>query len=91
MEKSVTLIIADAAEEFRLLCSEAVRRDGIELIATTGDGSELVRLVRDKKPDVLLMDIVLPKLEGFGVLRAINDFDDRKPAVVILSAFTIRE
>jgi two-component system response regulator (stage 0 sporulation protein A) len=89
LEKSVTLIIADAAEEFRLLCSEAVREEeGIDLIAVTGDGSELVRLVREKKPDVLLMDIVLPKLEGFGVLKAINEFEDSKPAVIVLSSFT---
>ncbi len=88
MEKTVTLIIADAAEEFRLLCTDAIREEeGIELVAATGDGCELVRLVREKKPDVLLMDIVLPRLEGFGVMRAINELDDRKPAVIILSAF----
>ncbi len=68
MEKSVTLVIADAAEEFRLLCAEAARgEEGIELLAVTGDGAELVRLAREKKPDVLLMDIVLPRLEGFGL------------------------
>jgi two-component system response regulator (stage 0 sporulation protein A) len=88
LEKPVTLIIADAAEEFRLLCADAVgKEEGIELVAVVGDGTELLRLARERRPDVLLMDIVLPKLEGFAVLRAINEFEDKRPAVIILSAF----
>ena len=88
MERNVTLIIADAVDEFRQLCSEAVREEeGIDLLATAGDGSELLKLIREKKPDVLIMDIVLPKLEGFGVLRVLNETEGRKPAVIVLSAF----
>jgi two-component system response regulator (stage 0 sporulation protein A) len=88
LERNVTLIVADAVEEFRQLCSEVVKEEeGIDLIATAGDGTELLKLVREKKPDVLIMDIVLPKLEGFGVLRILNETEGRKPAVIILSAF----
>ena len=52
-------------------------------------GQSLLKLVREK-PDVLIMDIVLPKLEGFGVLRILNETEGRKPAVLFYLPLTIK-
>ena len=88
MEKIVKLIIADGNEDFRLLCADAARKEaGIELLAAVGDGEALLRQIGEKKPDVVLMDMILPKLDGYGVLRALAAGEGYRPAVIILSAF----
>ncbi len=88
MEKTVKLLLADAGEDFRLLCKEALREEeGIELLALAGDGVTLLRLIEEKQPDVVLMDMILPKVDGYGVLRSLSKREGYRPAVIVLSAF----
>ncbi len=88
MEKTVKLLLADAGEDFRLLCKEALREEeGIELSGLAGDGETLLRLIEEKQPDVVLMDMILPKLDGYGVLRSLAQREGCRPAVIVLSAF----
>lgn len=88
MEKTVKLIIADASEDFRMLCREALRdEEGIDLQDIACDGEALLRLIEERKPDVVLMDMILPKVDGYGVLRGLNKREGYRPAVIILSAF----
>lgn len=57
-------------------------------VSEAEDGERAVELVLDKKPDVVLLDLLLPKLDGFHVLERIRKYPDRKIAdthVVILS------
>ena len=88
MEKTVKLLLADAGEDFRLLCKEALREEeGIELLGLAGDGETLLRLIEEKQPDVVLMDMILPKVDGYGVLRSLSRREGYRPAVIVLSAF----
>ena len=88
METNVKLIIADGSEDFLMLSREAVKGEtGIELLDTVSDGETLLRLIEEKKPDVILMDMVLPKLDGYAVLHTISKWEGYRPAVIVLSAF----
>ena len=88
MEKNVKLLIADAGEDFCRLCGDAAREEeGIELLGSAGDGETLLRLIEELRPDVVLMDMVLPRLDGYGVLRSLASSEGWRPAVIILSAF----
>ena len=88
MGKTVRLIVADASEEFRLLCQEAVtEEEDIELLAALEDGESLLRHIEQDCPDVVVMDMVLPKVDGYGVLRTLNSRSGPRPAVIVLSAF----
>ena len=88
MIKTVKLIIADGSEDFRALCRDAVKKEeGIELLDIAADGEALLRLVDERKPDVVLMDMILPKADGYAVLRSLNKREGYRPAVIILSAF----
>ena len=88
MVKTVKLIIADGSEDFRALCRDAVKsEEGIELLDIAADGESLLRLIEERKPDVVLMDMILPKVDGYGVLRSLNKREGYRPAVIILSAF----
>ena len=58
----------------------------VEVVGECGDGHAAVAAIRERAPDVVLLDLVMPGLDGLGVLRAIEDRPDR-PAVVVLTSF----
>ncbi|HEM46519.1 MAG TPA: response regulator, partial [Alphaproteobacteria bacterium] len=63
-----------------------VRDDGVEVAGDAADGEEAARLVRQLRPDLLLLDIQMPGLDGFGVLERIGDVES-PPAVVFVTAY----
>jgi two-component system response regulator (stage 0 sporulation protein A) len=89
MDKQISIILADANEDFRHVCRQSLANDpGITLLAEAGDGESLLQLILEQKPDVVLMDLILPKLDGFGVLKALQDPSVPQPAVIVLTAFS---
>ena len=88
MEKQVSLVIADANDDFRHVCAQALQGgEGIALLAEADDGESLLQLIKEHHPDVVLMDLILPKQDGFSVLKALQGLPDR-PAVIVLTAFS---
>ena len=87
MENKISVVIADANEEYRGMLAEALEKTGeFRVVGTTGDGPEAVRIVKETKPSFLLMDPVLPNLDGLGVLANLREME-RKPYTIMLSAF----
>ena len=43
------------------------------MVVAVGDGTEALRLAREEAPDLILMDVVLPGLDGFGVLKQLRE------------------
>ena len=87
MEHTTTVMIADSAEDFCAgLASALQRSNGFQVIATAVDGEQAQRLVREKQPDVLVLDLMLPKRDGLAVLKAVSGME-RKPIVLATSAF----
>ena len=87
METKIRVMIADSGEEFRRLLSDTLVAEGdIEVVAAAADGPEAVTLADRTRPDVLLMDLVLPKLDGFGVMQKLSELGT-DTATLIVSAF----
>ena len=87
MDHNIQIVLADASEEFRrVLALTLVEEPGMQLVGDTGDGEEAVRLVGELQPDVLVMDVVLARMDGLEVLRAVKDMVQR-PRVLVLSGF----
>ena len=87
MEHNMTVLIADSGEDFCAALSAALQRtDGFQVIGTANDGEQAIRLIRERKPDVLVLDMMLSKQDGISVLKALNNLD-RKPITFATSAF----
>lgn len=85
MENSKKILIADASEEFRAILAEALQNEeGLELVGETGDGPDAVRLSQELGPDILVMDLVLGRMDGFDVLDAVKKLP---LSTLILSGF----
>ena len=87
MEHATTVLIADSAEDFCSGLTAALQRsEGFQVVGTAGDGEQAIRMIGERKPDVLVLDLMLSKQDGISVLKAISGMD-RKPVTLATSAF----
>jgi len=85
MQKQFSIIIADDHPALRAGLREIIETDRtLRVAATAGDGEEALREVRSRKPDVLLLDIEMPKLDGLEVARQLHD-EDSTVAILVLT------
>ena len=86
-EAPLKVLIADdeplATERLQLLLA---RSDGVDLVGTASDGEAAVRLAEGLQPDVMLLDIAMPGMDGIDVARALAERRP-SPAVVFVTAF----
>ncbi|MCR4425817.1 MAG: sporulation transcription factor Spo0A [Firmicutes bacterium] len=60
----------------------------LELVGVANDGLQALDMVQETQPDVMLLDIIMPYLDGMGVLSRMSEMDlPRRPKVIVLSAF----
>ncbi len=83
------VVIAEDEAIIRLDLKETLEEEGYEVVAETGRGDEAVELVRLHNPDVAILDIKMPGLDGLSAAREIAG--ERRAAVVILTAFSQRD
>ena len=87
MDKHTTVIIADNSEEFCSTLSDSLQRsEGFQILGTANDGEQAVRIVTERKPDILVLDMMLAKKDGISVLKAIAGLQPR-PVVLATSGF----
>ena len=89
MNNKVRVVVADDNKEFcRTMREYFAACEDIELIGVAFDGKEAYEMVLQTKPDVLLTDVVMPNLDGLGVLSKINSSPElaKKPNVIVISA-----
>lgn len=79
------LIVDDeplARAHLRQLLAES---SGVEVIGECGDGRDAVRRIREESPDLVLLDVQIPELDGFGVVREVGV--ERMPMVIFVTAY----
>jgi len=87
--KPVRVVIAEDEAIIRLDLRETLEEEGYEVVADTGRGDRAVELVRELDPDVAILDIRMPGIDGIEATRRI--VRDRLTAVVILTSYSQRD
>ena len=83
---SKTILIVEDDTILRDLISQKLKKDNNYEIVEAVDGEEGLRKAKEEKPDIILLDLILPGIDGFGVLEQIKkDPEIAKIPVVILS------
>jgi len=83
------VVIAEDEALIRLDLAEMLADEGYEVVGQAGDGEEAVRLVENLRPDLAVLDVKMPKLDGISAAERIAS--QRLAPVVILTAFSQRE
>ena len=82
------VLLADDAETLRTLLAQAIDVDPrLEVVGQASDGRETLALVATLNPDVLLLDISMPLLDGIGVLAELATQRRDLPVVVVLTGY----
>jgi two-component system, response regulator, stage 0 sporulation protein A len=87
----IEVVLADDNREFINLLSEYIAdQDDMVVSGVAYNGNEVIRLIQEqnKVPDVLILDIIMPHLDGLGVLEQLREMNlPRQPKIIMLTAF----
>ena len=87
METKVRILIVDANQDHCQMLAELMRREtDMEVTGTACDGLDALEKLRETGPDVLLTDLILPKLDGLELLRRLPE-SGCSPKIVVISGF----
>ncbi|MGI5838847.1 MAG: sporulation transcription factor Spo0A [bacterium] len=88
-EKKVRIVIADDSQEFRQVLKDYLcRQPDMEVTGVAGNGAEAVEILPGADADVLLLDNIMPHLDGIGVLERMQQMQlPHRPKVIMLTAF----
>lgn len=82
-----TLIVADDHMVLRQALCESLRGRGrYNILGEAADGEQLLELLRQHKPDIVIMDVAMPKMDGLAALNKLHESGQELPPVLILSA-----
>ena len=88
MQEKIKVVIADDNIEFAQIVKNFLnKKEDIEVIDIAKDGEEAVKMLAEKEPDVALLDVIMPQLDGIGVLEKLNAMPKKlKTQFIMLSA-----
>lgn len=88
MKGKITVVIADDNKDFCDIISGYLgKQDDINVIGVANDGQEAIELIIKLNPDLVILDIIMPHLDGLGVLERLNEREMGKyPQIIMLSA-----
>ena len=87
MGSKISVLLADANEEYRALLQKRLEEtEEYTVVGSSGDGNETLDILKTETPQVLILDLVLPGLDGISILHRLNELN-LHPYVFVLSSF----
>lgn len=87
MDQKIRVLLADSDKEFCSLLGEALaQNENIEVVGVTSTGRETLQIAENLPFDLLLIDLMLPEIDGLSVIQALSEHGKRV-GVFVLSAF----
>ena len=78
----IDVLIADDLKFIKLVLRELVEKAGFRVVGEASNGQEAVELYQNRRPDVVLMDITMPKMDGLAALKQILKFDPEAKVIM---------
>ena len=85
----INVAIADDNQRTVEMMTELLEQESdIEVIASADDGEEALRIIKEKQPDVVLLDLIMPKMDGLSVMEKVNMDEQitKRPEFIIVTA-----
>ncbi len=88
MEQKIKVVIADDSRDMVEILREFLnKQQDMEVVGVAGDGNEAYQAVLDLSPDVLILDVIMPNLDGISVLEKLRETPlSKRPVIIMLSA-----
>ncbi|MCX7843097.1 MAG: sporulation transcription factor Spo0A [Clostridia bacterium] len=88
MSDTISVLIADDNSNFaNLLAGYLEKEPDMKVAGMAKDGLEAIELIQSLLPDIVILDIIMPNLDGIGVLEKLKDLElEKKPQIIMLSA-----
>ncbi len=87
MNKKIKLLITEDISQFTRENLDIIERNNIEPNFCVKDGEELILKIRNDKPDAVIMDLFMTRLDSLGVMRSINKMNIDTPVFIVTSSF----
>ena len=88
MNEKITVLISDDNNEFATTLANYLEKDeDMQVVGMAKDGEEALSIISTLKPDVVLLDVIMPHLDGLGVLERLSSMRlEKRPICIMLSA-----
>lgn len=86
-----TAIIADDDPISRARIEELAKEENFKVLASVGNGTDAVERILQHRPDKIYLDVIMPKLDGLGVLEELAKLDDYSPEITMVTSYRRRE
>ena len=88
IRETIKVAIADDNREFCGIMQDFLsQQPDLDLVGVAYNGEQILAINEEKKPDVIILDIIMPHLDGIGVLERINATGGKRPKIIMLTAF----
>ena len=84
------ILVADDDDDVRELVVFRLERAGYEVV-TAADGEQAIELARQRRPDLCVLDVMMPKLDGLAVTRMLRASEDLRSVPVLLLTASVQE
>ncbi|MCG6117683.1 MAG: response regulator [Aquimonas sp.] len=85
MTSKTTVLLCDDSRAMRTMTASILEEHGLSVVGEAEDGLAAIAQYKATRPDVVLLDLVMPKMTGQGALREILDFDPEAVVIVLSS------
>ena len=82
MTEAKKILIVEDSKSYLFILTETLRQAGF-IVTTAGDGQEGLNAVENEKPDLILLDITMPKMDGITMSKKLKELDNKVPIVFL--------
>ena len=78
----INILIVDDAAFMRMMIKDILEKNGFNVIGEASNGLEAIELYKKEKPDIVTMDITMPKVDGIEAVKLIKEYDNEAKIIM---------